>query len=150
MSKSKTFWEKQVDRAVRSSLSGSYRSPSEPQSKVTSKVPKIWAVDFDGTLCDNRWPQIGEPHKEMIQILKLAQSSGVKLILWTCREDELLQEAVSWCQSQGLIFDAINDNLPDRVAAYGRNPRKLGADLYIDDRAFPGVEGGWRDLCQLI
>lgn len=145
MKQSKSFWEREIDRAVRASMS-SRRSPDEPKTKPH----QVWAVDFDGTLCDNRWPNIGDPHKEMIQILKLAQSSGVKLILWTCREGDLLQAAVDWCKSQDLYFDAINDNLPDRVEAYGRNPRKIGADLYVDDRAFPGVEGAWKDLCQLI
>ena len=145
MSSKKNFWEKQIDRAVRASLSTARRSPSEPKAKQ-----QVWAVDFDGTLCDNRWPNIGEPHNEMIQILKLAQSSGVKLILWTCREGDLLRPALDWCANQGLLFDAVNDNLPDRVEAYGRSPRKVGADLYIDDRAFPAVEGAWKDLCQLI
>jgi len=150
MRKNKNFWEQQVDRAVRASLAGAHRSPSEQKPKGPSKVPKVWAVDFDGTLCDNRWPQIGDPHAEMIQILKLAQASGVQLILWTCREGDLLRQAVDWCAGQGLIFAAVNDNLPDRVASYEHNPRKVGADLYIDDRAFPGVGEGWKDLCQLI
>ena len=145
MASKKNFWEQQIDKAVKESMR--HRPEARPDKPKRSQV---WAVDFDGTLCDNNWPEIGEPRKEMIQILKLAQTTGVKLILWTCREGDLLQDALEWCKSQDLYFDVVNDNLPERQTQYGRNPRKVGADLYIDDRSFPGVEGSWRDLCQLI
>ena len=42
---------------------------------------KIIAVDFDGTLCENKWPEIGEPNKELIAYLKEQKEAGVKLIL---------------------------------------------------------------------
>lgn len=106
--------------------------------KVSAKRPKpapVWAVDFDGTLCENRWPNIGLPNSELIALLRVAQRRGTKLILWTCREGEALDEAVAWCREQGLVFDSVNENLPSRVAYYRNNPRKIGADLYIDDRS---------------
>jgi hypothetical protein len=49
------------------------------------------------------------------------------------REGELLDEAVEWCRSHGLTFDAVNDNLPEVKARYGNNPRKVHADYYLDD-----------------
>ena len=58
-----------------------------------------------------------------------------KVILWTCRVDDRLEAAVRWCAEQGLVFDAVNDNLPELVAKYGSNCRKVCADRYIDDRA---------------
>ena len=105
----------------------------------------IIAVDYDGTLVNG-----GKLDHALIDALRARQRRGDTVILWTCREGELLRAAVDWCKSQDLIFDAVNDNLPERVQQYGKNPRKIGADLYIDDRAYPGVEGAWRDLCQLI
>lgn len=30
----------------------------------------IIAVDFDGTLCENKWPEIGMPNEELIEYLK--------------------------------------------------------------------------------
>ena len=57
------------------------------------------------------------------------------LILWTCRVGERLEEAVAACAEWGLVFDAVNDNLPERIATYGANPRKVNADEYWDDRA---------------
>jgi len=95
---------------------------------------KVIATDFDGTLCENKWPDIGEPNEEVICYLKEQQAAGAKIILWTCRVGEQLEEAVRWCYDQGLIFDAINENLPERIAMFGTDPRKIGADEYIDDR----------------
>ncbi|PKM70143.1 MAG: hypothetical protein CVU94_00675 [Firmicutes bacterium HGW-Firmicutes-19] len=98
-------------------------------------TPFVIAVDFDGTLCEDKWPAIGRPNKELIQRLKEARQVGQKVILWTCREDQLLKDAVAWCKSYGLEFDAVNANLPERIALYKTDPRKVGADLYLDDRA---------------
>lgn len=94
----------------------------------------IIAVDFDGTICENKYPAIGEPRRSTISYLKEKQKKGAKLILWTCRVDELLDSAVKWCRNQGLIFDAVNENLPEVVAAFGGDTRKIFANEYIDDR----------------
>lgn len=96
---------------------------------------KIFAVDFDGTLCTDNYPEIGEPNEKLINHLKRQQKFGDKVILWTCRGGELLDNAVKWCAEQGLIFDAVNANLPGLVAAYGNDSRKVYADVYYDDRA---------------
>lgn len=97
---------------------------------------EVIAVDFDGTLCQNKWPAIGEPRLDLIEWLKVKGKNGSRLILWTCREGELLEAAVDWCRDQGLIFDAVNDNLPAHIATFGgSNPRKVFADIYIDDKS---------------
>ena len=94
----------------------------------------VIAVDFDGTLCENKFPEIGEPIQSVINYVKQLKAEGCKLILWTCREGEALLKAVAWCAKWGLYFDAINANLPERIAEYGTDPRKIGADFYLDDR----------------
>lgn len=98
------------------------------------KLPPIIAVDFDGTLCKNKWPEIGAPNMNLIIYLKERQAAGAKLILWTCRTGELLQEAVDWCISYGLIFDTVNANLPEVIETMGGDTRKIYADEYIDDK----------------
>ena len=70
----------------------------------------------------------------MIEYLKVSRTNGDKVILWTCREGELLQQAVDWCKGMGLEFDAVNENLPFMIERYGSDPRKIGADVYIDDK----------------
>lgn len=94
----------------------------------------VIAVDFDGVLCENSWPEIGEPNEKMILILKNLKKGGTRLILWTCRCGERLDQAVGWCRERGLTFDAINENLPETIALYGTDSRKINANFYIDDK----------------
>lgn len=96
---------------------------------------KIIAVDFDGTLCENCWPEIGKPNEALIWFLKEHKKEGTKVILWTCRTGELLEKAVEWCREQGLEFDAVNENLPEVIEWMGGDSRKIYADVYIDDKA---------------
>ena len=98
------------------------------------------AVDFDGTLCKHAFPKIGEQehnHKQLMDVLIKLQSQGHKLILWTNRGDneqyKSLTEAIEWCESKGLKFDAINNNLPTQKKLSGYSP-KIMADYYIDDK----------------
>ena len=96
---------------------------------------KIIACDFDGTLCENAFPQIGAPRTAVINRLKEEATRGARLILWTCREGEMLEQAVAWCQERGVVFDAINDNLPESCVWLGQNCRKVFAHEYWDDRS---------------
>lgn len=103
----------------------------------------IYAVDFDGTLITgNKWPDVdGEPNLHLINILIRERQKGNKVILWTNRtdipeqEEHPLKAAVDFCRAAGLEFDAVNENLPEIVEAYGSDSRKVSADKYIDDKA---------------
>lgn len=106
---------------------------------------KIIAVDFDGTLCENNWPEIGEPKQAVIDYVRKQQLHGAKLILWTNRTGERLYEAVAWCGKHGLVFNAVNENLPEIITAFKGDCRKVFANEYIDDRAIP-IPGGTHSL----
>lgn len=93
----------------------------------------IIAVDFDGILCKNAFPEIGDPNYEMISLIRQLMDKGHKLILWTSRANDRLQEAVNWCEQYGLHFAGVNCNDSDNLAQYGTDPRKIFADIYIDD-----------------
>lgn len=92
------------------------------------------AVDFDGTLCQSNWPGLGPANETLFEHLKKIKNAGARLILWTCREGNQLEQAVEWCNQHGLIFDAINDNLPELIELFGSNSRKICCDYYIDDK----------------
>lgn len=62
------------------------------------------------------------------------QKCGDKLILCTCRAGETFESALGWCGQNGSTFDAVNDNLPETIALYGSNSRKITFDYFIDDK----------------
>lgn len=98
-------------------------------------MSKIIAVDFDGTLFTEEYPNIGKPKWRVINWCKERQVKGDILILWTCREGEYLQEAIEMCKDVGLVFDYVNENVPLRIKRCGNDCRKIGADIYLDDKA---------------
>lgn len=96
---------------------------------------KAIAIDFDGCLCTNAYPEIGEPNWPVIKRAQAEQRAGAGLILWTCREDQLLLDAIAACEGWGLTFDAVNESLPDWIEEFKTRPRKVGASEYWDDKA---------------
>ena len=124
---------------------------SEKKEDKVKSAP-IWAIDFDGTLTSgNKFPNIGKPNVSLIELLKMAKLQGVRLILWTSREGNYLNDAIEWCKDHGLEFDAVNDNLPEKIEHMGYNSRKIVANLFIDDRSFHfWGEEGEQKLWQLV
>lgn len=104
-------------------------------------MTKIIAIDFDGTLCKNAWPRIGDPNWRVIDAAIREKMRGTKLILWTCREGDELAEALAWADRRALIFDAVNENLPECIERYGNDCRKVHADEYWDDKGVPVIAG---------
>lgn len=96
---------------------------------------QVIAVDFDNTLALTDYPTILKPNEPLIRYLINQRRQGTKVILWTCRCGDDLDAAVEWCAQQGLMFDAVNDNIPEAVATFGDNSRKIYADFYVDDKA---------------
>lgn len=100
---------------------------------------KIIAVDFDGTLVEEgKWPEIGATNHKVLNYCKREQEKGARIILWTNRADEPLDNAIKWCEEHGLRLDAVNDNLQESVDFFGSNTRKIYADEFIDDRMKEG------------
>ena len=112
----------------------------------------VIAVDFDGTIVEHRYPAIGKEKEGAIDTLKRLAKEGNKLILWTVREGELLDEAVAFCRSRGLEFYAVNSNLPQNelfLSSAKSVSGKVSADVYIDDRNLGGIPD-WDTIYQQI
>ncbi len=93
--------------------------------------PPIVAVDFDGCLCNSRYPDLGEPISKTVKLVRKLHSCGAVIILWTCREGKSLESALNWCKINAVPIDYANENPPERVALWGNDCRKIGADLWI-------------------
>jgi hypothetical protein len=97
----------------------------------------ILGIDFDGTLVDHCYPDIGVEAPGAFKWLKEFQSAGARLILWTMRHDSeasgpVLTQAVEFCRERDIEFWAVNHN-PEQDSWSGS--RKQYAHYYIDDTA---------------
>jgi hypothetical protein len=106
------------------------------------------AVDFDGTIVDHEYPGIGKEKLFAFQTLKEIEKLGARLILWTFRSGEQLEEAVEFCKKNGIEFYAVNKNYPEEVFDETVS-RKIDADIYIDDKNLGGFPG-WSEVWQIL
>lgn len=110
----------------------------------------VIAVDFDGTIVEHRYPEIGREIPFAVQTLKQLKADRHQLILWSVREGRLLDEAVEWCRERGLEFYAVNKDFPEEDVDKNRHfSRKLKADLFIDDRNVGGLPD-WGTIYRII
>mgnify|MGYP003245409565 CR=1 FL=1 len=108
----------------------------------------IIAVDFDGTIVEHRYPEIGKEIPFAIDTLKMLQKEGHRLILWSVREDELLNEAVEFCRQRGLEFYAVNTNYPEEQTGhqYFSRKRLSTRSLTSHTTRSPSHTTSWRSL----
>lgn len=97
----------------------------------------IVAFDFDGVLCEDRFPEIGREYPDAVNFARKLVAEGHEVVLWTARTGQPLVEALEWCGRRGIEFCAVNDNAPSNKARYSTEypvpPRKVYADLYLED-----------------
>ncbi|MDQ2178535.1 BT0820 family HAD-type phosphatase [Marinifilum sp. D714] len=108
----------------------------------------IIAVDFDGTIVEQKYPKLGQEIPFATSTLKMLQEDGHRLILWTYRAGKELEDAVEFCRSKGLEFYAINKNYPEEVFDESIS-RKIKADMYIDDMNYGGLPD-WGEIYEGI
>lgn len=108
------------------------------------------AVDFDGTIVEHRYPEIGEEIPFATETLRMLIQEHHQLILWTVREGKLLQDALDWCHERGVDFWAVNRDYPEEKMENNNHwSRKLKADYFIDDRNIGGLPD-WGQIYRII
>jgi len=108
----------------------------------------VIAVDFDGTIVEHQYPEIGNEIPDAFEALKSLQELGHDLILWTFRSGKELDDAVEFCRKNGVEFFAVNQNSPDEIFDPAQS-RKIYADVYIDDRNIPELPD-WPTIVEII
>ena len=93
----------------------------------------IISVDFDGTIVENKYPEIGDPIPGAIQTLQAWKARGHTIIINSCRNGIHQAQMEAWLIRNHVAHDYINRNAPERIALYGFDCRKISADIYIDD-----------------
>lgn len=111
----------------------------------------IIAVDFDGTIVRDQYPEIGKEMPFATSTLRMLIQEGHRLVLWTVRRGRTLEEAVEWCRNHGVEFYAVNENFPgeNQDGSDPNGSRKLKVDLFIDDRNVGGLPE-WGTIYQMI
>lgn len=94
-------------------------------------------LDFDGTVVDHKFPEIGEPVPNAIKWLKRFNQQGADLILFTMRSDgkkygPVLTNALNYLKDNGIVLYAVNEN-PSQ-SNWTNSPKAFG-HFYIDDSA---------------
>jgi len=112
--------------------------------RMKQKSAKVIAVDFDGTIVEHKFPDIGDACPGALSHLHRWKAMGIKLILWTMRDDVFLEDAVEWCKHRGLEFDAVNEGINDREWT---TSNKAYANVYIDDMA---IGCPMLDYCRMV
>ena len=107
------------------------------------------AVDFDGTIVEHKYPEIGKEILFAFETLRALQDQGHQLILWTFRSGKELEEAVEYCRRNGVEFYAINASYPEEVFDEDYDSRKIDADIFIDDRNIGGLPS-WGEIYQIL
>jgi hypothetical protein len=98
----------------------------------------VLAVDFDLTLAHSNYPDCGKEIGFVCDFVRWVQTTHKDdciTTLWTCRENESLEQAVKWCEAHRLKFDLINDSPKERKDYFG-NSRKISYDRLLDDKAY--------------
>jgi len=113
------------------------------------EVPLKIAVDFDGTIVEHKYPEIGKEILFAFDTLRALQKQKHQLILWTYRTGKELDEAVEFCRKNGIEFYAVNKSYPEEEFDELMSSRKIEADIFIDDRNVGGMPG-WGEIYQMI
>jgi len=113
------------------------------------EIPLKIAVDFDGTIVEHKYPEIGKEILFAFDTLRELQKQKHQLILWTYRSGKELEEAVEYCRKNGIEFYAVNKSYPEEVFDESTASRKIEADIFIDDRNVGGLPG-WGEIYQMI
>ena len=108
---------------------------------MKKRVDMVVAVDFDGTLFGDpeNWPEPGTPNNEMIELLNVLHDTGIFVVIWTLRNgdgEDIVRKSLS---ENGVNYDLINETPRYLIDKWNSDPRKIAADVYIDDRNIGGL-----------
>lgn len=109
---------------------------------------KILAIDFDNTIVNNEFPEIGDLKLYAREVINQLAKEGYYIIIWTCRGSFELNEVRHWLTHNDIHFDKINENAPYEMVGFTPHP-KIYADVYIDDRNIGGVPK-WPEIYEIL
>lgn len=112
-------------------------------------MKRIIAVDFDGTIAEHIYPEVGtlKPHAK--DVINHLYNMGHKIIIWTCRYGQPAELAKEALKEWGIKYHTFNEHLPEVKEMFGNDTRKVMADVYIDDRNLGGIPD-WLEIRKIL
>lgn len=108
---------------------------------------KFVGIDFDGTIVDDEFPEVGKTKRGALRTIKRIMNSGNYVVIWTCRDYGIIQEFIEKNFHPKYQFNLyVNENPPKLRGKWGNDPRKLGVDLFIDDKNIFTKEINWSEI----
>ena len=101
---------------------------------------KVIAIDFDGIIVEDTYPHIGKLKPKAREVINELISQGHEVIIWSCRDACEIEE---FLYKQDIKFTTINENTFHLMDNWGNDPRKVGADVYIDDKNIETTTIDW-------
>lgn len=110
---------------------------------------KYFAIDFDGTIYNSIEKRIF-PHAK--RVIEKIRKNGGEVGIWTCRTEKDAIEAKKILHKSSILYDSFNDTLPTVESKWGKNGRKIWADVYIDDSSIGFKERSidWLEIERMI
>lgn len=109
----------------------------------------ILAIDFDGTIATDSFPEVGVLIKDADSIIRKLKQDGHDIIINTCRTGKYEGLAEYFLRENDIPFDFINSNLPRVIDFFRQDCRKISADFYIDNRNIGGLPS-WKEIYKII
>jgi hydroxymethylpyrimidine pyrophosphatase-like HAD family hydrolase len=114
------------------------------------ETPLVIAIDFDGTIVNSQWPDLGDPKPNAVEVIRRLHDEGHRIIIWTCRGADDTKKAHDWLFKHGVPHQSINIQDRDIVENFKGDVRKILADVYIDDKQLGGIPDDWIDIYAML
>jgi hydroxymethylpyrimidine pyrophosphatase-like HAD family hydrolase len=102
------------------------------------KRQRVVAIDFDGTIVEDAWPTIGKLKPGALDVIKRLRDNGDDIVIWTCRKEKDLSDAIKFLDQNDIPYNAVNENVESIKLDFSPFP-KIYYDVLIDDKNLGGV-----------
>lgn len=93
------------------------------------------SIDFDGTIVEDNYPFVGEVRKDAVKYIQALEQEGHVIIINSNRENSHKEDAINFLKENNIPFHYFNENDQRLIDKYSNDSRKIGADIYIDDKS---------------
>jgi hypothetical protein len=113
---------------------------------ISKRRPWVLAIDFDGTICEESFPEVGKLKEDADVYINMLYDEGYHIVINTCRSGKYEGMAHEFLKKIGIKYHYLNNNMPYLIEEYGQDCRKISADVYIDNKNLFGVPKTWEEI----